>query len=1158
MMFAGSISGTLTLTEASMLLHRLSTITGAALFAAAGVAFAQPGTLHLLQKPAMNKDSIVFSYASDLWSVPRQGGLAQRLTNGQGFETDAAFSPDGSTIAFSGEYDGNTDVFTVPVGGGIPKRITYHPDADRVVGWTPDGKRILFRSNRLSQSRYTQLFTVSAEGGPAEVLPLPMACMGAYSPDGKRMVYAPLDGGQFAPGFTNFVAWKRYRGGEASYLWLVDFADLNTAKLPRTNSNDIYPMWIGSKIYFLSDREGPMTLYDYDPAGKQVKKLIPNTGKDIMSASAGPGGIVYEQFGQIHIYEIASGKEHAVPIQITADLSEVRPRFQNVASQITNAKISPTGARAVFEAHGEILTAPAEKGDIRDLTDTPGVMERAPAWSPDGRSVAYFSDESGEYALHIKPQSGEGEAHKIPLAGKAAYYFNPKWSPDSKHMAFNDNQLNIWDLEIASGKLTKVDTDYFHELQRDFAWSGDSKWIAFARTLPNRLHAVFVYSLEDAQTHQITDGLSDARRPAFDRDGQYLYFTASTNFGPTSSGLDMTSDEHEVTSSVYLAVLPKDLASPLAPESDEEKPAGEGTAAAESGGGRGGRGGGRGGAGGGNAAPEAPPKPVHIDFDKLDQRIIALPLPARNYTSLTTGRAGIIFLVEAGGAGGRGGGNGSGGGSSLVRFDLKTRKSETLANGVASFDLSANGDKMLLRTGGGAGRGGRGAATAGAAAGPQFVIASSTAPVKPGEGALRLNDVEVRVDPIAEWKQMYREVWRIERSYFYDPNLHGVNVADEEKSYEKYLDSLSSRNDLNYIFHDMLSEMTVGHLRGGGGNIPTAHTVPGGLLGADFEISNGRYRIKRLYTGESWNPQLQGPLAAPGLNVSEGDYVLAIDGQDLTGADDISRLLENTAGKRVTVRVAKDAAGGGAREIAVVPVANEQQLRHQAWVEDNRRKVDQLSGGKLAYVYMPDTGQGGLTSFTRYYFAQTDKQGLVLDERFNSGGQVADYVIEVLNRQLLGWWSPRYGAIYRSPAAAILGPKVMIINEMAGSGGDAMPWMFHHTKTGTLVGKRTWGGLVGIGSYPALMDGGTVTAPDFGFFNPDNQWDVENKGVTPDVEVEMDPKAVRDGHDPQLERAVAVALEQLKEHPVPQPTRPPYPNYQRPTGTGAATGNGNK
>lgn len=1127
-------------------------------FAAAAPLFGAPGSLHLLQKPAMNKTLIVFAYAGDLWSVPRTGGTAQRITNGQGFETDAAFSPDGNTIAFSGEYDGNTDVFTVPVEGGVPKRLTYHPDADRVVGWTPDGKRILFRSNRLSQSRYTQLFTVSSEGGMPEVLPLPMACTGTYSPDGKGMVYAPLDGGQFAPGFTNFVAWKRYRGGEASYLWLVNFADLTTTKLPRTDSNDIDPMWIGDKVYFLSDRGGPMTLFRYDPQTKKVDELIHNTGKDIVSASAGPGGIVYEQFGQIHIFDIASGREHPVSIEITADLSEVRPRFQNVAREIRDAHISPTGVRAVFEAHGEVLTAPAEKGDIRNLTHTPGVMERSPVWSPDGRSIAYFSDESGEYALHIKPQDGEAEARKFALNGHSAFYFNPKWSPDSKHIAFNDNQLNIWDLEVASGKLTKVDTDYFYEMERDFSWSGDSKWITFARSLPNRQHAVFVYSLETGKSTQVTDGMSDARHPVFDRDGQYLYFTASTNYGPTSSGLDMTSDEHEVTNNVYLAVLPNNIASPLAPESDEEKPAdaasaangsaaGEGAQAAEGGVGRGGRGG-RGGAG---AAANTPPKPVRIDFDKLQRRIVALPLPARNYMGLATGRAGILYLLEAGAAGGRGAG---GGGTTLTRYDLKTRKSESLATGVASFDISANGDKMLLRVGlGGGGRGGRGAA-AGAPAGPQYVIVSANAPLKPGEGALKLADVEINVDPIAEWKQMYHEVWRIERSYFYDPNLHGVNVADAEKEYEKYLDSLSSRNDLNYILHDMLSEMTVGHLRGGGGNIPTAKTVPGGLLGADFAIENGRYRIKKIYSGESWNPQLQGPLAAPGLNVSEGDYILGIDGEELKATDDIYRLLENTSGKHTLVKIATDASGAGAREITVIPIANEQQLRHAAWVEDNRRKVDELSGGKLAYVYMPDTGQGGLTSFTRYYFAQVDKQGVVLDERFNSGGQVADYVIEVLNRNLLGWWSPRYGAIYRSPAAAVLGPKVMIINEMAGSGGDAMPWMFHHTNTGTLVGKRTWGGLVGISQYPNLMDGGTVTSPNFGFFNPEGQWDVENKGVKPDIEVEMDPKAVYEGHDPQLERAVAVALEQLKAHPVPEPHRPTYPNYQHRLGTGAGAG----
>jgi tricorn protease len=896
-----------------------------------------------------------------------------------------------------------------------------------------------------------------------------------------------------------------------------------------------------------------MTLFSYDPQSRKVSELIKNTGKDMMSASAGPGGIIYEQFGQIHIFDVASGKEHAVPIEIAADLTEVRPHFQNVSRELRSAAISPTGVRAVFEAHGEVLTVPAEKGEVRNLTNTPGVMERDPAWSPDGKTIAYFSDESGEYALHIKPQSGAGEVKKIALAGKSAFYFDPKWSPDSKAIAFTDNMDNLWMVEISSGKATKVDADLIYGLNRVFNWSGDSKWIAFERYLPNRLRAISIYSVESGKSVQITDGMSDALRPVFDRDGQYLYFTASTNYGPTTSGLDMSSDEHEVTSSVYLAVLPNNIPSPLAPESDEEgapHPAADG--------GRGGRGG-NGAAGAaagaagvaagaaagaaGAAAPEPPPKPVRIDFDKLEQRIVPLPLPARAYTGLEAGRPGILFVLEpAAGGGGRGGAGG--GGETLTRFDMKTRKSEKLADGVASFNLSANGDKMLLRMGGGGGAG-RGAPGAVPPA-PAYVIVPSATPVKAGEGALKLANIEVNVDPIAEWKQMYHEVWRIERSYFYDPNLHGVNTSDSEKEYEKYLDSLSSRADLNYIFKDMLSEITSGHLRGGGGNIPLARTIPGGLLGADYEILNGRYRFKRIYAGESWNPQLQAPLVQPGLNVSAGDYLLAVNGQDLAGSEDVSRLLENTAGKPVLLKVGADASGVNAREITVMPIASELQLRHAEWIAANRRKVDELSGGKLAYVYLPDTAQGGLTSFNRYYYAQSDKQGAVIDERFNSGGQVADYIIEAMRRQLMGFWSPRYGAIYRTPAASILGPKAMIINEMAGSGGDMMPWMFRYAKIGPLVGKRTWGGLIGVSQYPVLMDGGNVTSPNFGFFSPEGQWDVENHGVAPDVEVEMDPKLIGEGHDPQLERAVAMTLQLLEKNPPPTPKRPEFPNYQRP------------
>ncbi len=1089
--------------------------------------FAATGTTHLLHNPALSRTKIVFSYAGDLWTVGRDGGVATRLTAGTGIESSPVFSPDGDTIAFSGEYDGNVDVYTVPAAGGVPKRITEHPGADYAVGWTPDGQRILFRSNRESFSRFTQLFTVSKDGGLPQALPLPMAFAGAYSGDGQRIAYAPLDGGQFGRTPERWVAWRRYRGGEASYLWIASLGDLTTEKIPRTNSNDINPMWVGDKIYFLSDRNGAMTLFRYDPAKKNVTEVIKNPGPDIRSASAGPGAIVYEQFGQIEMYDLASGKSHPVPIEIQADITEVRPHFANVEKETRNGRISPTGVRAVFEAHGEIVTVPAEKGDIHNLTGTPGVMERTPSWSPDGQSIAYFSDESGEYALHVKPQNGTGETKKIPLEGKSAFYFAPRWSPDSKRILFNDNQLNLWMAEVSSGQVTKVDSDYFYEygsLDQDAAWSPDSKWIAYGKFLPNRLRALHLYSVDNRQSTQLTDGMSDARFPAFDRDGQYLYFTASTNFGPGSHPLDMTSDEHQVTRSIYAAVLAADVSSPVLPENDEEKPQEPKPETKKE---------------------ETPPKPVRVDLAGLPQRVVALPIPARDYVGLESGKAGVIYLLEDISDALRAGADGA---KTLSKFDLKSRKIEKLAEHVESFDLSANGEKMLLRVGGADAAPGEGPG-----APPQWVIASATSPLKPGEGTLRLSSLEVKVDPKAEWQQMYREVWRIERSYFYDPNLHGLDAAAAEKKYEPFVQTLASRDDLNYIFQEMLGDITSSHLRGGGGSVPRGKTVPGGLLGADYEIANGHYRFKKIYGGESWNPQLRAPLSGPAIDIKPGEYLFEINGHALAPTDDIAGLLEETSGKRIALRVGPDPSGANARNVTVIPIASEQALRNLAWIEGNRRKVDELSGGKLAYVYMPDTGEAGLRSFNRYFFAQVQKQGVILDERYNGGGQVADYVIEVLDRPLLSWNTFRYGAVQKSPAGSIQGPKVMIVNEMAGSGGDMMPWMFRYTKTGTLVGKRTWGGLIGVLGFPTLMDGGTITAPNVRIFSPTGEWIAENTGVPPDVEVELDPKAVAEGHDPQLERAVSIAMEQLKKNPPPEPHQPPYPDYQHASGGSAGT-----
>lgn len=1094
----------------------------------------------LLQRPAFNGSLIVFSYAGDLWTVDRAGGHASRLTTGTGIETDPVFSPDGTMVAFTGEYDGNTDVFVVPTAGGIPKRLTYHPAVDSAVGWTPDGKYVIFRSNRESGSpRYTKLFKVSVNGGLPTALPLPMAFSGKYSPDGKYFAYSPV-GGASTFNYSAYVAWKNYRGGLATSVWIADMATLDVVKIPRDKSNDFSPVWVDKQVYFLSDRNGPATLFRYDPATKSVKEVVKNDGADIRSANAGPGGIVYDRFGELFLYDTASGQTHQINVDVSADLPDVRARISPAEREIQSFGISPTGLRAVFEAHGDIFTVPAKESATRDITGTPGVMEREPAWSPDGQSIAYFSDESGQYALHISSQTGAGEVKKFALATDAAYYSQPTWSPDSKLIAFHDNKMQVWLLDTATGKAFVIDKALVDDGDSDTSWSPDSKWLAYTQTIANRFHALFLYSIASGKSAQVTDGMSDVRSPAFDRGGKYLYFTESTNYGTSTSGLDMSSDAFGVTSSVYGLALAADTPSPVAPQNEDEKKPGardkkdsgdehsdmdksDATKQPDE-----------------ADKPEKAekpekPKPVKIDLENLEDRAVALPLPPAGYVGLTAGKEGTLYLLDGGGR------FSTARGMTLTRFELKTKKSEKLAEHLAGFVLSFDGNKMLLEMAQG---GGDGPQAAGGPA-PSFAIVPANAPVKPGEGHLDLSRMEVRVDPRAEWRQMFHEIWQIERSFFYDPHYHGVNTAAEEAKFKPYLEQVGSRSDLNYLFQEMLGDFSIGHLRGFGGAIPHPNRIPGGLLGADYEIVNSRYRIKRIYTGEHWNPQAHAPLAEPGVKVSVGDFILAVAGQDLSGSDDIQRLLEGTAGTQVVLKIASDANGKDAHDVTVTPIGDDLALRNLAWIEGNRRKVQELSGGKLAYVYLPDTALGGLTNFNRYYFAQLDKQGAVIDERFNSGGQAADYIIHSMQRTLMSWWAPRYGAIYRTPQASILGPKVMIINEFAGSGGDAMPWYFREAKLGPLVGKRTWGGLVGIGGIPTLMDGGQVTSPSFGFFNPDGQWDVENHGVPPDFEVDMDPKPVSEGHDPQLEKAVSLALDELAKHPVPVPHKPEYPDYNR-------------
>jgi tricorn protease len=1086
----------------------------------------------LFQKPALNKTHVVFVYGGDLWRVPREGGEAERLTTGVGVEVDPIFSPDGSQIAFTGEYDGNMDVYVVPAGGGVPKRLTYHPSVDVAVGWTPDSKQILFRSGRASYSgRFNKLFTIAVDGVfPAE-LPLPMGEEGSFSPDGKRLAYVPFWNRRPVP--YAYISWKRYRGGLAPPIWIANLADSSIEKLPREKSNDFNPMWVGNRIYFLSDRNGPVSLFAYDTGSKRVTPLIKNDGLEIKSAQAGPGAIVYEQFGTIYLFDLNSGATKKVNIRLTGDLPSVRPRFERVAGRATNGSLSPAGKRAVFEARGEIFSVPAEKGDVRNLTSTPGVAERYPSWSPDGKWIAYFSDESGEYALHLREQIGLGDVKKISLGNPPSFFYSPVWSPDSKKIAYHDKRLNLWYVEIEKSAPVKVDTNYYDHPERSLNphWSPDSKWLAYTKRLRSQLHAVFVYSLDTGKSAQLTDGMSDARYPQFDASGKYLFFAASTDVAQSTGWLDMSAVARPVTRSVYVAVLKKDLPSPLAPESDEEKveelkPAEKKEGAPEQ----------KPAEGPAPAGPPAsqrlpaasatkePPKVV-IDLEGISQRILSLPLPARTYVFGQAGKAGVLFIAESptiplpGQQG-----------VTIHKFELDKRRAERFLEGVTFFAVSQNGEKCLYRL-----------------PPDRWFIAGTAQTPRPNEGAIRLDGMEMRVEPRAEWAQMYREVWRIQRDFLYDPGAHGLDLKAAEKKYSVYLDAVAHRADLNYLFDEMLSELSLGHTYVAGGDTPQARNVPGGLLGADYAIESGRYRFARVYDGENWNPTLRAPLTQPGVNVKAGEYLLAVNGRDLRASDNIYAAFESTANRSVVIKVGPNPDGKDAREVTVVPVASEGGLRSFAWIEGNRRKVDEMTGGRVAYVYMPNTGGpgGGWTFFNRYFFAQVGREGVIVDERFNGGGLVADYVIDALRRPLLSYWHTREGADFTTPFAAIFGPKAMIINEFAGSGGDAMPWMFRRAGIGPLIGKRTWGGLVGIYDYPQLVDGGSVTAPRLAFWNPDGTWDVENNGVAPDIEVELDPKAVREGRDPQLERAIQVVMDALKKNPLPKHQRPAYPNYHK-------------
>jgi tricorn protease len=1052
----------------------------------------------LLREPSISDQYIVFVHANDLWRVDKNGGDAIRLTTNEGMEQLPHFSPDGKHIAFTAQYDGNTDVYVIPTEGGEPRRLTWHPGPDLVTGWTPDGENILFSSARENvPTKESKFYKISLEGGMEEALPIPRAVNGEISNDSKYIAYQQI-------AFWD-PEWRNYRGGQAKPIWIVDLEDFSLKMTPRSdNERHTQPIWHGEKVFFLSELDFANNIWSYHPQTEELKQETFHTDFDVKNLDSNGEEIVYEQGGFLHLLNPSSGETKQLEIHIKGDFHWARERWVDVNSRgLMNASLSPSGQRALFEYRGEVITVPKEKGNARNLTNSSSSAERAPVWSPDGQQIAWFSDISGEYQLMISDQEGLKAAREIKLPNNS-FYFKPVWSADGKYISFTDTDYNLWLVNVSNGNSRILDTDRFAHPNRSLnpEWSPDGKWVAYSRLLDNQFKAIFVHHVETNQKIQVTDGMADAISPIWDSKGEYLYFLASTDFGLNTGWLDMSSYDRPINRSLYAVVLSKNGKSPFLPESDEEVEKEDKKGDKE----------------------EDKNVQVLIDEEGLDQRIVAVDIPARNYTALYSGPEGHVFYTEN---------VPNESGLKLHRYNFKEKKSEVFLEGISTAAVSQDRKSLLYQANGNWG-----------------IVETGGGTKKAGDGSLKaLSGFKIKVNPQEEWKQIYREGWRYQRDFLYVDNVHGAPWDEIYEWYLPWVDHVKHRTDMNYVIDILGGEVAVGHSYTSGGDFPSIKTVPIGLLGADYKQENGRYRISKIYNGESWNPSIKAPLAMPGLEIKEGDYILEVNGRAINADENFFMYFENTVDQQIRLRVNSKAEIEGSKLITVVPIANENSLRMMDWVEGNRRKVDQLSEGKLAYVYIPNTGQPGYTYFNRYYFAQQDKKGAVIDERNNGGGSAADYMVDIMARELHGYFNSRASdrRPFTTPMAGIWGPKVMLINERAGSGGDLLPYLFSKMEIGPLIGTQTWGGLVGTWDTPPFIDGGRMVAPRGGFFDIDGEWAVEGVGVAPDIEVEQLPKLVIDGHDPQLEKSVQEALQLLETQGVELKPEPEAPiRYFRP------------
>ena len=1086
----------------------------------------------LFRYPDVSTTQIVFTYANDIWIMPKEGGTANRLSSPQGIETFPKFSPDGKNIAFTGNYDGNKDVFVMPVSGGIPTRVTQHGGSDRVVDWTNDGKKLLFASTRESgKSRFNQFYTINAGGGAAEKLPLAYAEFGSYSADGKKMALVYQS--------QVFRNWKRYRGGNNGAIIIFNFETLAAENISgNSDAADEFPMWNGIYIYFLSDRgaEKRMNLWRYNTASKAMEQLTKFADYDTHFPSMGPNDIVFEQGGKLYLYQLASQQIKEVPVNIVNDRSLLKPSLQSAEKMVQHASISPDGNRVLVEARGDIFSLPAKEGFVKNLTMQPASAERYPAWSPDGKQIAYWSDKSGEYELYLLQAGKEESAAKKLTSYGPGFRYALFWSPDNKKLCFIDKAGQIKIYDIATGNTTDVDKGLFyaHGNMESYncSWSPDSRWLAYQRDLINQHTAIFIFNYASKKTQQATSGFYSATNPVFDAAGKYLYLFTNQAFEPIYSDVD---NSFIYTNYTRLAAitLQKQTPSLLAPKNDmvnfkddddadkgpdkkdsakndagksgKEKmkkdvvkalPAKEKNIAATT------------------TVKPVSTKPVQIDFDGFEERLVLLPVPAGNMNTLSVTVGKVIYIRQSN--------TGSAEKQNAIKYyDISKKEEKTIIEPADDYVLSANGKKLLV-----------------AKAGAYVVVA-------PEEGAkfdkpIHLNEMMLQVGPMEEWKQLFIDTWRFERDYFYDPNMHGINWLVVKDRYLKMIAGAMSREETDFIIGEMIGELNASHTYHSGGDLEKEKLQPTGYLGINWEASGNYYTIKTILKAAPWDAEVRSTLDAPGLTIKEGDYILAVNGLPITTAQEPFAAFAGLANKTVELTYNSSPSFTGAKTALIQTMTDEYRLRNLVWINNMRKRVLEATNGEVGYIYVPSTGTDGQTELMRQLNAQTDKKGLVIDERFNNGGQIPDRFIEMLDRTPLSYWATRDGIPNVYPPASNFGAKVMLMNGWSGSGGDAFPDYFRKRKIGPLIGMRTWGGLIGISGAPGLIDGGSITVPTFRMFNPDGTWFKEGHGVDPDIEVPEDLTAMAKGVDVQLERAILEVSTILKTKPYAAPKAPAF------------------